>query len=451
MSRDRSLRRLPRPSLVMLALLALASASIAFVRASAPASAADIASAGPLTLVQTTPDLNCAVNHTADSHGEFYQDTACGTFVTDGTNLYGPQDVPAGEGAVLASGYVAWTPVSQTGPTGSGTGTDPFTIVTTVTGGPFTVVQTDTYVLGQESYTTSVRVSSNSSVHAIVYRAGDCYLQGSDDGLGMLGPGGAPTCKAEPGSADPDRIEQWYPLTAGSNYMVDGYAEVWAAIGAKQPFPDTVVTGDDDPYDNGAGLSWSTTLAAGGSATFSHLTLFSPVGLLPVTVEKSVTPSVVAPGGTVTYTITLSNRSSVAVPISSITDHLPDGFSYIAGSTTGVTTDDPATSGQDLTWSGSYSIPAGSVDAPATLNLSFQATASTVLGTYTNSASATGAEGATVIPAVDVAPVTVQNPVPTTSAPPTTAGPTTTAATVEVGSHDAPPARAVEATPTYTG
>jgi len=504
MTRQRSLRRTPRRSLLVLATLALMCASVALVHASPDASAVDITSAGPLTKVTTTPDLNCAVNHVGDSHGEFYGETACGTFVTDGTNLYGPADVPAGGGATSAAGYTAWTPVSQSGPTGSGTSADPYTIVTTVSGGPFTVVQTDTYVIGQESYTTSVRVTSSSAVDAIVYRAGDCYLQGSDDGLGLLGPGNAPTCKAEPGSVDPDRIEQWYPLTPGSNYMVDDYSTVWSAIGAKQPLPDTVETGEDDPYDNGAGLSWSTTLAAGASATFAHLTLFSPIGLLPVTVTKSVTPSAVTAGGTVSYTITLSNPSTVPVPISSVTDHLPDGFAYVTGSTTGLTTGDPSIAGQDLTWSGSFSIPAGSVATPGTATLTFSATASSVPGTYTNSASAVGSQGATVIPATDVAPVTVRGttssttttsttststtstssppttgpPVtqpttststtssstttttetpPTVTLPPTTAAPTTrplaptTTAAVNVGSHTATPARPVTVTPSYTG
>jgi uncharacterized repeat protein (TIGR01451 family) len=448
----------------MVAALALLSASAALVHTSADASAADIASAGPLTLVQTTPDLNCAVDHVGDSAGEFYEDTACGTFVTDGTNLYGPDDIPAGDSATDVAGYVAWTPVSQTGPSGTGTGSDPYTIVTTVTGGPFTVVQTDTYVVGQESYATSVQVTSSSAVNAIVYRAGDCYLQGSDDGLGLLGPGNAPSCKAQPGSADPDRIEQWYPLTPGSNYIVDNYDTVWEAVGSMQPFPDTVETGNDSPYDNGGGLSWSRSIAAGASATFAHLTLFSPLGILPISVTKSVTPSAVAPGGTVTYSITLNNPSSSAVPISSVTDHLPDGFAYLSGSSTGLTTDDPAISGQDLTWSGSYSIPAGSVASPGTVTLTFQATASTILGTYTNSASATGAEGATVIPAVDVASVTVQDMsttvapttvAPTTVAPttvaPTTIAPTTTAVVVDVDRTEAPPARPVTAPPAYTG
>jgi uncharacterized repeat protein (TIGR01451 family) len=293
-------------------------------------------------------------------------------------------------------------------------------------------------------------------VNATVYRAADCYLQGSDDGLGMLGSGNAPTCKAEPGSTDPNRIEQWYPLTPGSNYIVDGYDEVWTAVGSMQPFPNTVLTDDGgDPYDNGAGLSWSKSIAAGGTATVAHLTVFSPEGISPVVVTKAVTPSTVAPGGTVQYSITLNNASPNAVPISTITDHLPDGFGYVSGSTSGVTTDDPTVVGQDLTWSGSYSVPAGTPEAPGTVTLTFSATASTTVGTYTNSASAVGSQGATVIPATDTAPVTVRVESSTTQPPATTVAPTTqppaTTVVVDVGPSAAPPARPVTAVPAYTG
>lgn len=36
-----------------------------------------ITSPGPLSSITISPDLNCAVNHVADTVGEFYGDTAC--------------------------------------------------------------------------------------------------------------------------------------------------------------------------------------------------------------------------------------------------------------------------------------------------------------------------------------------------------------------------------------
>src|SRR5665811_2147335 len=77
--------------------------------------AADITSpAGPLTLISVAPDPGYEENHIDDGAGEWYDDLACGTCVTVGGNLYGPADVPAGDGATGVTGYVPFTPVSQT-------------------------------------------------------------------------------------------------------------------------------------------------------------------------------------------------------------------------------------------------------------------------------------------------------------------------------------------------
>lgn len=445
----RSNSALPHPTRRrLLALLTVLVAILAFN--AGVANALDITSAGPLTKVTTTPDLNCAVNHVGDASGEFYGSTACGTFVTDGTNLYGPAAVPAGGSATSAPGYVAWTPVSQNGPTGTGTASDPYKIVTVVTGGPFTVTQTDSYIVGQEVVRTDVQVTSSTNVSAIIYRAGDCYLQDSDSGLGRLDAGIAPTCVARPDSAQPDRIEQWYPLTAGSNYMVDEYDTVWAAIGSKQPFPNTVNTGADGAYDNGGGVSWTKIINAGTTTTLSSLMVFSPTGIVPVSVTKTVTPGTVTAGGTVTYTITAQNPGAVAAPINAIIDDLPAGFTYVTGSTSGATTANPTISGRELTWSQALTIPAASSSGPGSLTISFQAVVSTTPGTYTNSATIT-ADLTPVIGAVDVAPVTVTAPTTPPSTTPPSTTPPTTPTTTPTRAATAPAATPVSVQPTYTG
>ena len=65
------------------------------------ATVGSISAPGPLTTVATSPDLNCSVHYAGDSAGEFYGDTACGTFVSLGGVLYGPAYVPAGGSASL--------------------------------------------------------------------------------------------------------------------------------------------------------------------------------------------------------------------------------------------------------------------------------------------------------------------------------------------------------------
>ena len=77
--------------------------AIAMLAIASSASAATITSAGPLTAITISPDLNCAVNHTGDSAGEWFANTACGTLAVDQSaatpTLYGPASIPAGDGA----------------------------------------------------------------------------------------------------------------------------------------------------------------------------------------------------------------------------------------------------------------------------------------------------------------------------------------------------------------
>lgn len=106
-----------------------------------------------------------------------------------------------------------------------------------------------------------------------------------------------------------------------------------------------------------------------------------------VTIDKTVAPDTVSPGWTVTYTITIANAGPGVTTVRAITDTLASGFTYITGSTTASGLDDPGEptiEGQTLTWS--YSPPYPMISAGASGVLSFQATSSTVVGTYYNEA-----------------------------------------------------------------
>ena len=61
--------------------------------------AASINSSGPLTRVEISDTLNCAVDHAGDVSPEFYGDIACGTLLAVDGTLYGPPNIPAGAGA----------------------------------------------------------------------------------------------------------------------------------------------------------------------------------------------------------------------------------------------------------------------------------------------------------------------------------------------------------------
>ena len=239
-------------------------------------------SRGPLTKIAISNELNCQVNHKFDgTSAEFYPTSstigACGTFLSVGGTLYSPSDVPAGGSAE----GTPFTPVSQSAVSGSGTQANPYKIVTKVNAGTtgLQIIQTDSYVVGQESYRTDVKVQNlgGSSQDAILYRAGDCYLQNSDFGLGSADAAtGAVSCvvgvENSLGETVPgERYIEWKPLTAGSSYYEARYSEIWSKIGAQQAFGNSC-SRCSEYIDNGAGLSWNITVPAGGQVTYSHLT-----------------------------------------------------------------------------------------------------------------------------------------------------------------------------------
>jgi len=237
-----------------------------------------ITSAGPLTQIIITDDLNCQVAHRDDQEFELYSGEigACGTLLAVGGTVFGPNDIPA-----ASFDHTAWRPISQTPVTGSGSSGDPFRITTAVeaTGTGLSVQQVDSYVAGTQSYRTDVTLTNSGGAAAtgILYRAGDCYLQESDVGFGRVD-GGAPACIVDPALGQ--RIEQWTPLTGGSRFFEGGFDEMWSIVAAQVQFPDRCEC--DQEQDNGAGLSWPVSVPAGQAVTFSQETFFSPQGREPV-------------------------------------------------------------------------------------------------------------------------------------------------------------------------
>jgi hypothetical protein len=281
--------------LARLGLAAYLAAALVLLLTPLPAAAqgTEIASDGPLTRIIITPDLNCQVAYSGDAAFEFYAPQsevgACGTFIATGGALYGPAQISS---ASFIGSLTQWTIVSQAPVSGSGTAADPYRIVTVVEAGAsgLRLEQTDSYVVGSQSYRTELRLVNDapSAVGLTVYRAADCYLQESDVGYGRVD-GGAPACVIAPEAGA--RIEQWIPQTPGSRYFEGSYSELWAIIGAQQPLPNTCACGE--LLDNGAGLSWTVEIAAGGSTEIVHDTFFSPVGRGGI--EQSFRESVPSP------------------------------------------------------------------------------------------------------------------------------------------------------------
>ncbi|MFC1494904.1 hypothetical protein ACFL6W_06480 [Thermodesulfobacteriota bacterium] len=131
------------------------------------------------------------------------------------------------------------------------------------------------------------------------------------------------------------------------------------------------------------------------------------VVLLPpvITVTKNVTPASTAAGGTINYTITITNTGQGEGYVIQVKDLLPDGFSYVSGSTSGLTTDDPSITGQELTWNGNWEILRNTGE----VNLSFSALAGSVSGTYYNSVTVSGSNF-NIVSTGDTAAVVVAAP-----------------------------------------
>lgn len=147
----------------------------------------------------------------------------------------------------------------------------------------------------------------------------------------------------------------------------------------------------------------------------SHFLTFSPVGTEPQRTTKTADSAMSQAGATNGYTITVTNPNTAAVSLTNITDDLPAGFSYRSGSTSGVTTANPAVGGQTLTWNGPFTVPGG-----GNVSLHFGVTVSAAAGQYVENAGATASGGATVARTGPTAQVTVggSNQPPVVSAGP---------------------------------
>lgn len=104
-----------------------------------------------------------------------------------------------------------------------------------------------------------------------------------------------------------------------------------------------------------------------------------------VQVTKTVAPTTALPGDQVTYTIAVTNSGNLAAALGDITDTLPPGFTYVAGTSSGLTGNNPQIAGQNLLWLGSWSIPVATVRT-----ITFKAKVPKIAGEHKNQVSASG-------------------------------------------------------------
>ncbi|MEW5855643.1 MAG: Ig-like domain-containing protein, partial [Myxococcota bacterium] len=103
------------------------------------------------------------------------------------------------------------------------------------------------------------------------------------------------------------------------------------------------------------------------------------------TLTKSGTPTKLPNAGNVAYTVTITNGGTIPIRIDKIVDAMPASpanASYVAGSSTfnGAAITDPTVSGQTVSWTGDFAVPAG-----GTRTLTYTLSLPSTQGTYTNS------------------------------------------------------------------
>jgi hypothetical protein len=278
----------------------------------------DISSAGPLEDIYVGNDLSCQIERegTLELYSGYPGD--CGTMVAYGGVLYTP-DFEDHEGtsqegelensatpfdskalvtqeeveaAPAAEHNQAYTPISQSAVTGTGTEANPLKVVTVVQAGTkVRISQTDSYVVGQDYYTVAIVTENltSSPLEVELYRGQDCYLNGVDDGYGVAGSG---ECSTTQNNEPAGYVEALVPSsTPASHYLETGYFSNWAAIGTRQPLSDSC---DCETYeDNGDSVSWSLTLPSAGTQAVSVEHVFSLTGTIPAAPPApSVAPTV---------------------------------------------------------------------------------------------------------------------------------------------------------------
>jgi hypothetical protein len=307
-----------------------------------PAPGGAVASSGPLTAIAISPDLACSVTHVDDDIGEFFGDTACGTFVAIGGEVYGPTAIPGAESFLTTR---PWSPLAQT-VSGQGTREAPYTIRTSVGTKEFQLTEVDTYVVGDDAYRTDLVFAIPSSFAArtgtqdgppiVIYHAGDCRLESSEFGLGSYTSAtGAITCHPASDARTirgGGHVEQFVPITPGSDYLYSDAADVWSAVAGGRALPDAVRRGVEVVH-NAIGLSWTTAVLP---TTVSFLTSFAkvPVHALPTSLVLGTDAGAIR--DRIAVTARIENPNVFPLVIDDLTATLPPGASYVPGSVDGI-------------------------------------------------------------------------------------------------------------------
>jgi len=273
-------------------------------------------------------------------NGQFYPDDQnladMGSFLWIGSSAYGPAF--GTRSSAYSSPPLAFTQVSQSSVSGSGTSGDPW-VVTTVLGVGGTgaqISQKITCVNGQQFYRMDSTIANTSQVPISVtyFHAGDIFLKGSDSGYGYYDPGtGAIGGK--------NQTQDWFvlfvPSTPATKYEENGFSTIWTKIGRSgaqgSGFASTYRP--LDLIDNGAGLQWSNIAVPGSqSTTISDFVSFGtqPIAVNPhdLSITKSASPNPVLVGSNLTFQLVVMNTGTLSGTNVMVTDTLPANVTFVS-------------------------------------------------------------------------------------------------------------------------
>ncbi len=297
----------------------------------------------PLTILVAT-DGSAQVQYAyvppVSPNGQFYPASQSladlGIFLWIGSSAYGPDF--GSRVSAYGTPPLAFTQLSQSNVSGSGTGGDPWVVTTTLGAGVTgaRISQKITCVNGQQYYRMDSTIANTSTnpINVTYFHAGDIYLKGSDNGYGYYDPGtGAIGGK--------NQTQDWFvlfvPSTPATKYEENGFSTIWTKIGQGgaqgSGFANTYRPADY--IDNGAGLQWSNiAVLAGQSTTISDFVSFGTtpilVSPLDLSINKSASPNPVLVGSNLTFQLVVTNTGTLSATNVMVTDTLPANVTFVS-------------------------------------------------------------------------------------------------------------------------
>ncbi|RKY55637.1 MAG: hypothetical protein DRP93_02980 [Candidatus Neomarinimicrobiota bacterium] len=122
-------------------------------------------------------------------------------------------------------------------------------------------------------------------------------------------------------------------------------------------------------------------LIPGEYNTYDFFEIKAPI----ISVGKATSTPVLSSGSNAGYSIQINNTGNIDGILTTITDILPYGFTYVSGSSHGLTTSDPIINGNQISWQGNWNVPVS-----GSINQDFLLKSSLVRDEYLNNATIGG-------------------------------------------------------------